>query len=63
MIFLHVSTFYWVTFGVLLDFTIDTTVHFYPPYIRGGEASLSCPLLVAKLCQFFELASWSAAIR
>ena len=31
VIFLHVSTFYWVTFGVLLDFTIDTTVHFDPP--------------------------------
>ena len=50
---LHVSAFSWMTLGILLDFTVGITVHFYPPIQEGGEASLSRLLPVAKLCQFF----------
>ena len=28
---LYVSIFYWVAFGILLNFTIDATVRFYLP--------------------------------
>ena len=60
---LHASTLSWVTLEILLDFTAGITVHFHPPIQEGGEASLSRLLPVAKLCQFFELATWSAVIR
>ena len=49
--FVYVSIFSWVTFGILLDFTVAITVHFHPPLYKvgGGEASLSRLLIVAKV--------------
>ena len=32
---LYVSVFSWVAFDILLDFTVDATIHFYLP-IKGG---------------------------